>query len=65
MESACFFEEFDIRVSEHFVEYWQNLVIHHNIIFLNFAAIRNPKLLSVYVKFVRQFMRLSQISLKF
>jgi hypothetical protein len=27
MESACFFEEYDIRVPEYVVEYWQNLAI--------------------------------------
>lgn len=49
MESACYFEEFGIRVREYVVEYWQNLVIQYNTIFINFAAIRIPKLLSVYV----------------
>jgi len=28
MESACFFEEYGIRMPEYFVEYWQNLGIH-------------------------------------
>lgn len=49
VKSACYFEEFGIRVPEYVVEYWQNLVIEYNTIVLNFAAIRIPKLLSVYV----------------